>query len=297
MDLKRLRSFAIVANAGSFHHASELLHIAQPALSRQIRDLEGELGAALFVRSARGVKLSPAGEVLLAEVERILPQIDLAKIRTQRVAQGQFGVINIAYTDIAAEMRFSAAAFAEARRTMPDVDFRLSFIASDHQVQALTLGQIDLGVLYRRPPSASELVYRDLRVDSYQLAVSAGHRLARRDSIKLAELRDEDFIFIPKPSRPVTYNEIMNTCLRGGLTPRIALEIDNDAVTLNLVAEGVGVAFANSSRMQRRPMEGVTYVPIEDFYPRLHLAVMWNRDRESPALLRFIDLLVLHATT
>ena len=104
MDLKRLRNFAVVAAAGSFHGAAEQLYIAQPALSRQMRSLEEELGVALFERSVRGVKLSSAGEVLLSELERLLPQLDLAMSRTQRAAKGQIGILKVAYTQIAAEL-------------------------------------------------------------------------------------------------------------------------------------------------------------------------------------------------
>ena len=294
MDLKRLRYFAIAAAEGSFHRASARLHVAQPALSRQIRELEEELGVVLFVRSAQGVTLSPAGEVLLAEVERLLPQVELARTRTKRAAQGQFGMLRIGFTTLAAELRFAIAAFAEARRTLPDVDFRFSIVDSDRQIEALTGGEIDVGLLYRRAPHPPAAAFRDLRTDTYALAVPSGHRLAGRPSLKLAELRDEDIIFVSKSLRPVTYDELMAACLRGGLAPRIILEVNSEAALINMVAEGIAIGFTNSSLEQRRPSDGVVFVPIDDLEIRLQLAAMWLRHRETPAILMFVDLLVQH---
>jgi DNA-binding transcriptional LysR family regulator len=292
MDLRRLRYFAAVASLGSVHRAAAELGIAQPALSRQIRELEEELGVTLFARSTRGVTLSPVGEVLLSEVDRLLPQVEVAKARTQRAAQGQFGLLRVAFTTVAAELRFPVAAFAEARRLMPEVEFRLSLIDSDHQLEALVAGEIDLGLVYRRGELPEGMRYQDLRVDRYILMVPNDHPLTRQASVRMADLRDHDMIFASKATLPLTYADHMAACARGGFTPRVALELHNEAITLNLVAEGLAISFANSSLRERRPMQGVTYLEIDDFDSSLPLAAMWRRDRETAATLRFVDLLV-----
>ncbi len=294
MELRHLRYFAMAAAEGSFHRASLRLNVAQPALSRQIRDLEEELDVPLFVRSAQGVKLSPAGEVFLTEVKRLLTQIELARTRTKRAAMGQFGLLRIGFTMLAAEFRFAMAAFGDARRSMPDVDFRLSLINSDHQMEALMNGEIDVGLLYRREPHPPGTVYRDLRIESYKLIVPSGHPLTTRSRVKLADLRDENMAFVSPTLRPATYSEMMGACVRSGLTPRIVLEVDNEAILINLVAEGIVIGFVNSSLSERRPTPGVTFVTIEDFDVPLHLAAMWQRDRETTAITHFVDLLVEH---
>lgn len=294
MELRHLRYFAMAAAEGSFHRASLQLNVAQPALSRQIRDLEEELDVPLFVRSAQGVKLSPAGEVFLTEVKRLLTQIELARTRTKRAAMGQFGLLRIGFTMLAAEFRFAMAAFGDARRSMPDVDFRLSLINSDHQMEALMNGEIDVGLLYRREPHPPGTVYRDLRIESYKLIVPSGHPLTTRSRVKLADLRDENMAFVSPTLRPATYSEMMGACVRSGLTPRIVLEVDNEAILINLVAEGIVIGFVNSSLSERRPTPGVTFVTIEDLDVPLHLAAMWQRDRETTAITHFVDLLVEH---
>jgi LysR family transcriptional regulator, benzoate and cis,cis-muconate-responsive activator of ben and cat genes len=295
MELKRLNYFATTAAEGSFRRASARLNIAQPALSRQIRDLEEDLGVTVFIRSTKGVKLSPAGEVLLTEVKRLLPQVELAKTKVKRAALGQLGIVRIAFTTLVAESRFAMAALADARRLIPEVDFRLSLINSDQQTDAMVNGEIDLGLLYRRDPIPAGMVYRDLRVDSYQLVVPTTHPLTRRHKVWLADLREENLIFVSPLSWAATYKEMMGACLRGGLTPRILFEgIDNEAITTNIVAAGIALGFCNSSLANRRPIPGCTLLTIEDLDVPLHLAAMWPRDRETPAIVRFTDLVLQH---
>ncbi len=294
MDLKHFRYFSAVAEEGSFHRAAERLHIAQPALSRRIRDMEEELDVALFLRSARGVKLTAAGKVLLAELEKILPQIELAKSRTQQTAKGQFGVINIGITTAVAELRFAIAAIGEAQRSLSDVHFKLNLIPSDQQLSALHRGDLDIGLLYRRPPTPPGMEYRDLRIDNYVLVVSENHPLAKRKKVRLAELQGEDMMFPSPKLRPVTYSEMVTACLRGGLEPNIVLEAEG---LINVVAEGIAIALYNSAMAESATMTGVTYLEVEDLDVPLHLSAMWLKERETPALIRFVELLVEGATT
>lgn len=294
MDLKKLKYFAVVATEGSFHRASAKLYVAQPALSRQIRDLEEEIGVDLFVRSSRGVSLSPAGEVLLAEVERLLPQIEQAKKMTRRAAAGQFGTLRIGLTTVVAEMRFVISAVADIGRMHPELDCRLSVVTSDDQLPALQKGDLDIGLLYRRDPLPVNMRYRDLRVDNYVLAVPDGHRLTRLGKLKLTDLSNEPLIFISRAARPITYDELMAACLKGGLSPRILLELESVETMINMVAEGMGVAFFNGPMSARRLAEGVSYLMIDDLDIELNLAAMWNADRESKAIEDFVDLVIAH---
>jgi DNA-binding transcriptional LysR family regulator len=250
--------------------------------------MQEELDVALFFRTARGVTLTPAGTVLLAEVRRLLPQVELAKTRTRQAAQGLFGVVNIGFTTAVAELRFALAAVREARLAQPDVDFRLQLIPSDQQVNALLRGDIDIGLLYRRPPYPPGLVYRDLRLDHYVVMVPDSHRLAKQRTVKLADLQGEDMMFPSPTLRPATYREMMAACQRGGLEPKIVLEAEG---LITVVAEGIAIALYNSALAENTQMPGVTYLTVEDMGVPLHLAAMWQQERETPALLRFVDLL------
>jgi DNA-binding transcriptional LysR family regulator len=294
VDLKKLRYFAVTAAEGSFHKASAKLHIAQPALSRQIRDLEAEIGACLFVRTSQGVSLTPAGEVLLAQAERLLAQLEFAKDSARRAGAGRFGSLRIGLTTAVAELRPAISAVAAAARLNPQVDYRLSVVASDLQLPALQSGDIDVGLLYRRAPLLANMKFRDLRIDHYVLAVPSGHRLTRQKHLRLTDLAGEPLIFISRAARPITFDELMTACLKGGLSPQIAFELEGEGIVLNMVAEGMGLGFFNGAMSARRPLEGVTYLTIEDLDITLHMAAMWNADRESPAIHDFINLVIDH---
>lgn len=296
MDLKKLRYFAVTAAEGSFHRASAKLNVAQPALSRQIRALEQEIGTPLFVRSSQGVTLSAAGEVLLTEVERLLPQIELAKDIARRAAMGRFGVLRIGVTTVIAGMRSVVSAFAAAGRMNPDVDYRLQLVTSDDQPAALQRGDIDVGLLYRREPLTANMRFRDLRIDRYVLAVPVGHRLTKLPVVRLKDLEGEPLLFMARPNRPVTYDELMTACLKGGLSPNIVLEVqsEGEGISMNVVAEGLALAFFNRAMRFGPPTEGVEFVSIADLDITLNLAAMWTADRDRQAIHDFVDLVVEH---
>jgi DNA-binding transcriptional LysR family regulator len=297
MKLVQLRYFVTATDEGSIHRASTRLNISQPALSRQIRELEEELGAALFVRTVQGVTLSPAGEVLIEEARRLLAQCERAMSRTKRAAKGQFGTLRVGYTMIAAELRFAVSAFAELQRAQPELECRLNLINSDQQFEALANGEIDVGIMYRREPRPPELMYKDLRVDRYMLLVRCDHPLTRRPAVRLADLQGERMAFVSPRAWPATHQELMAACLKGGLTPNIALEFDrteSEAVMINLAAEGIAVSLANSTLSERGRMEGVSFLEVEDLDLPLHFAAIWRRGRETPALLHFVDYLSRH---
>jgi DNA-binding transcriptional LysR family regulator len=295
MELRHLRYFATAAVEGSLHRASARLRIAQPALSRQIRDLEKELDVALFARSAGGVKLTQAGEVLLADVKRLLPQIDQARARAQRAGTEQLGMLRIGATLPAAEARFAVGAFAEIRRLLPSVDFQLNVIDSGRIPDAFSKDDIDLGLLYRRTAPPAGMVCRDLRTEHFQLVVPIGHPLTRRPKITLADLSEEDMLFVSPTLRPAAYDEILSACMRGGLTPRIVYQVDNESIMLNMISEGIGICFAISSLRDRRVTDGVKFLDVEDFDVKATLCAMWPQDRETPILQKFVDLLVQYS--
>jgi DNA-binding transcriptional LysR family regulator len=292
VDLKRLQYFAAVAAEGSFHGASARLNIAQPTLSRQVRELEDELDVQLFIRSTKGVRLSPAGAVFLAEVERLLPQVELACERARRAKVGQFGELRIAYAPVAADSRFAIAAYADARRAMPDVEFRLSVVNSEAQLEELEADRIDLAIGYSRGAIPPGVASQALRTDTYMLAVWRDHPLTRRRNLKLGDLAGEDFVFAPRTTLPVTYSEWMRVAHKAGLEPNIVLEAHSEAMFLNIVAEGLAIGFANSSLGQRRPLPNVTYLEVEGLDLPLRLTALWRRDRETPALRLFVELLL-----
>lgn len=290
MDFRKLRYFLNVAEQGSFHSAAGTLNIAQSALSRQIQQLEEELGASLLLRSTKGVKLSPAGEVFLAEVRQLLSQFEVARNNTWRAARGQFGRVRIACTARVAEMKGPIAAFAAARREMPDVDFQLRIVSPEKQTGLILDGEIDVGLLYKRPPDLLDLlVYKELRLDRVKLLTHVDHPLTSQPSIRLADLRGFDFAFTSHDVAAPMYNELMAACLRGGLNPRITMTIPYEGILMNVASEGLIIGFCDSSVVERRSMKGLALLDVEDLDVVLETTAMWERDKETPAISRFIE--------
>jgi DNA-binding transcriptional LysR family regulator len=289
VDLRRLRYFIGIAEHGGFHRAAAQLNIAQPALTRQIRELEQELGVSLLIRSVQGVTLSPAGEVLLAEVKRLLPQIEMAANKTKRAALGQFGLVRIAFSERISELRRAVAAFSETRRLLPDVDFHLSTINSDDQMKALVAGDIDVGVLFRPPPYPHRVQHRHLRTYYCKLLVNKGHPLTKMSRVRLSDLQSFDMAMVARSVAPVTHSEMLAAFARGGLSPKITFEVNSEATLVNLVEVGIAIGLADPTLIERHTVKNSILLDIVDFEYPVHLVVLWHKDRETPAILKFAD--------
>lgn len=290
MDLRQLRYFTTIAAQGSFNRASSVLRIAQPALSRQIRELEAGLGATVFVRTTSGVRLTPAGEALLSEAQRLLPQFELAATRVQRVAAGQSGVVQVALSLPGAQIEGPVAAFADARRAMPDVDFRLNVVNSEEQVDLIRSGAIDVGLMFSSKPFPQGVRCLDIRAERIKLLVPVGHPLTQASNLRLADLRDYDLVFPPYEEAAATYNLLMAACLNGGLTPRVVISVLDPLVLAHLVSENVAISLCIPMVVEAWLGTRLTLLDIEDLQLSRHLVAIWNAERETPPLLRFLEL-------
>jgi DNA-binding transcriptional LysR family regulator len=151
MELRHLRYFAVVAEEQHFGRASQRLFVAQPALSRQIQEIEGELGVTLFDRIGRNVRLTEAGRTFLQEAQGVLAQVERATRRAQQAARGQIGSLRIGFVPSMAQTRLVPQMFAQFRSTYPEIDLELRVEFSDSQLDALRKRQISLGFLYFFP--------------------------------------------------------------------------------------------------------------------------------------------------
>ncbi|WP_210483698.1 LysR substrate-binding domain-containing protein [Microvirga antarctica] len=287
--LRHLRYFVAVGEELNFNRAAERVHVTQPALWRQIRDLEQYLGVALLDRQPRGIRLTPAGEVMLEESIKILDSIDDARERVIRVAQGQIGILRIAFNEIAARNRALPRYFQAFRLRYPDIELQLTVLMSERQFLALERNEIDAGFLFNRPRDDTRLGYFNVSKDDHVLALPADHRLARADKIVLSDLRDEPQIFPSKTLNRIHHARLTAACVAAGLIPRIAHRADNEHTLLNMVSAGMGVAFVNAS-CRTRDYNDLVLKPIENFSIPVDLDLVWRADRMSAALSRFVEL-------
>jgi len=290
MELRHLRSFLVAAELEHFGRAAARLHIVQPALSKQMRELETEVGVAFFQRLPRGVRLTPAGREFRDHAAAILRRVDEAVAGSRAVHTGEKGTLLIGHVDTAVYAPILPRLIDRFRRAHPGIRVELRQHTSLQQAELLRRGEIDLAFVYHPPERLPALAGRPVLTDTVVLAVPAGHRLARRRRVSLAETKAERFVWIPRDLSPAYYAMILKACRAHGFIPDIVQEGGSDSAILSLVAAGTGLSFALASTRQRRPA-GVTFVPLSDPLPRLTLSACWRRDSPNPAVPAFTALL------
>jgi DNA-binding transcriptional LysR family regulator len=288
MELRHLRYFIGVGEEQHFGRAANRLHVAQPALSRQIQDLERELGFLLFDRLPRGVRLSAAGKLFLNDARRILQDVDEAKRRAERIALGKAGTLRIGIATAVSWHGLVVNAFREFRRRQPDVELVLHHLVSVHQVEAVVSDRLDAGFAAAVTPWHKELEHRQFALDRMVLAVPKGHPLTKRERIRLRDLRNMPFIWFHRWVNPAFYDRMMEACARGGLSaPHIVQEAADRDTVLGLVQCQIGIAWLTESTRWHCP-RGVVLLPVADMNVRLPFNVIWKKDNASPLLQKFL---------
>jgi DNA-binding transcriptional LysR family regulator len=288
MELRHLRYFVAVGEEQHYGRAASRLRVAQPALSRQIQDLEAEVGFKLFERLPRGVKLSAAGKLFLQDARRILQDVNEAAERAGRVARGFSGTLRVGFAENASWRGVVPDSFRRFREQRPDADLQLQPAASVEQLEDIRSGRLDAGFVNFMPKSDPELGQLPVAIQHVELAVPKKHAVTKRKKLRLRDLRDVPFVWFPRWANPSFYDRLMHECYRGGLkSPRIVQEGLNEATILSLVSTGLGVGWVVGSARWRSP-DTVVILPVVDLNMPLPLALAWRRDNTSPLLAHFI---------
>ena len=291
MELRHLRYFVAVAEELHFRRAAARLNIAQPPLSRQIRDLEREVGAQLFERVPRGVQLTPAGAAFLPEARLTLAQAERAQRTALRAAQGEIGRLRVGFVEAATYSTVLPEVLGFFRMHLPDIGLSLFELDPLQQVEAFREGRIDLGILHSPPPDAD----RWLRVESVYseplvTALPHAHRLAGRARPALGDFAAEPFVLFPRHGSPELYDGIIARCRSAGFSPRVVQEAAGWPTLAGLVAAGVGVTFVPRSLTSFRRPE-VVYRPVHSLTVDMTMAAVWKRRTKSPVRERFVTAL------
>ena len=291
MELRHLRYFVAVAEDENMRHAAGRLHIVQPALSRQIRQLEDEIGYALFDRLPRGVRLNAAGQVFLDLAREILSRADEAVERTRRVARGEAGRLCIGFIENASWFGAFPEAIQQYRARYPKVSLDLRPMFSTDQFEAIAAGRLDAGFCYTLEALPEGCETLPLRMDTVVLAVPRRYGWKKRRDVCLHELQDEAFVGLARTHASAYADRIRSTADAGGLSPRIVQEAVNEATLLSLVSAGIGLGFCNSANERRKP-PFVDFVPVVDFDLKLPLCLVWEQSNSSAALKAFREIVV-----
>jgi DNA-binding transcriptional LysR family regulator len=257
VELRHLRYFRAVAEELHFGRAAERLHIAQPPLSQQIRQLERELGVSLFTRSTRRVELTAAGDAYLQRAVAVLDAVDDAGHQARRIAQGIEGHLTIGCVGSATYSVLPRLVRA-LRDELPHVEIGIrGEMLAPAQLDALLAGDIDIGLL--RPPVDHPAIRVEvLRRDRLIAALPAEHPLARRDLLRVGDLRGEDFIAHAGQGRSLMGGLLTAICADAGFAPRVRHEVSETSTLVTLVAAGLGVAVVPAPTADL-DVAGVTY--------------------------------------
>jgi DNA-binding transcriptional LysR family regulator len=288
MELRHLRYFVSVGQEQHFGRAAARLRVAQPAVSRQIQDLEKELGFLLFDRLPRGVRLNAAGELFLSDAQRILQDVAEAKRRAERIALGKAGTLRIGIAMALSWHGMVVESFREFRRRQPDAELVLHHLISIHQVEAVLSDRLDAGFAAAVTPWNKELAHWEFAQDRILLTVPKGHPLTRRGKIRLRDLRDMPFIWFQRSANPTFDDQLVRECARGGLSaPRIVQEASDRDTILSLVQNRIGIAWLTDSIRWHCPRD-IVLLPVVDMNVRLPFNLIWKKDNSLPLLRKFV---------
>jgi LysR family transcriptional regulator, hca operon transcriptional activator len=281
MELRHLRYFVVVADAGSLRVAAQKLNTSQPSLGRQIRDLEDEVGAQLLTRSARGIELTPAGRAFLEHARAVLSQVEAATEAARRVAHP-------------AKPRFSMGFLGgheltwmpEVQRILHDqpwnIDVMISSRNSPLLADALLNGTLDAALL-RREREVRDLAFRLLVKEPLMVVLPGDHRLAAHKAINPKDLVGETFVAVSEVAGPVLRMAVDNYLKRSGINITPAHEMDHLATGMSLIASTRGIGLLPAYALHFLP-SSVTSRPLKGDVPTIDLVFGYKKSNESPVL-------------
>ncbi len=286
MELRYLRYFVTLAEELNFSRAAARLHISQPPLTRQIQQLEDELGCRLFFRSTRGVELTEAGQSLLEDAHRILSLVGVAKERTSKTGRGQIGQLDVGIFGSAILCHIPRMLF-QFRTLFPEVEITLYQQTKAEQIQALRERRLTIG-FNRHVPVEPDIVIETVFFEPLVIALHSKHPLARHKSIRIAEIVNEPLILYPR-TRPGFADDVMALFVKECAQPKIVQEVTDVVTSIALVSSGFGICVAPQAASNLK-LPGVVYRPIKaDPVPAIELACLYRREDESPILAAFLD--------
>ncbi|MBD1999068.1 LysR family transcriptional regulator [Leptolyngbya sp. FACHB-541] len=285
MELRHLKYFVAVAEELNFRRAAERLFMEQPPLSRQIRQLEDELGVELFYRNRQGVSLTAAGRAFLDEARLALAQAERAAQAARQAGEAQQTKLVIGFS-ICVFNRLLSNVIQTFREIAPTISISLTEASTAAQVQAIATKDIDVGFVHL-PLDHPDLCFETVLTEQLVAVLPQGHSLAALPAIPLHLLANEPFVLCPEQVKPDFYYQIMRLCEQAGFQPKVAQEATPPEVVISFVEAGAGVSLV-ASGAQTRHSAGVVYRAIAESTPPIEVAVAWHKQNQSPTLSQFL---------
>lgn len=287
MELRHLLYFKTVAEQLSFRKAAAKLYISQPPLSRQIKELEKEIGVLLFTRKDKRVGLTEAGKYFMGEVNLLFERLEESKRVARQIHQQESGELKIGYISSVYQSHL-ADVLIDMRGVFPHIRTNLFEIPTAMQIKGLEDGSLDIGIL-RAPVQSDKLVVQTLFFDPFVVVLPLG-KGRRMSSEKLAAyLAASPFIFFSKELAPHYHEKLIEVCARMGFTPDIMHEANNAHSILQLVEAGIGVSILPYSLKARYAHLKVSFVALKDVPVTTEVVLAYRRNNKGAALGWFIE--------
>jgi DNA-binding transcriptional LysR family regulator len=289
VELRHVRYFIAVAEHLNFRKAAEHLHIAQPPLSRQIRQLEEELGVTLLLRNKQRVELTKGGIAFLEQARRLIVLAGHARQVARRAQKGESGSVRIGIASGLGGV-VSKVVF-DLRNQLPEIDMECKDLFSAQQNDALVKSEIDVGFL-RPPIDRMNLNCELLFEEEFVVVLPKTHRLANRGSVRLREVAEEPLILFDRNLSTGLYDKILGLYSRNGFTPQLTVthvEAHEEAGAI-MIAAGKAI-FVGAGGTVNRSVHGIELASLRLNEPdaKIEVYVAWRKDEESPSVLSLLE--------
>ncbi len=289
MELRQLKYFLSVAEELHFRKASEKLHMTQPALSRQIKQLEDEMATVLFKRTKRTVKLTDAGHFFYKEAQELIRKLDRVVSETRQRETGAIGKLKVGYVPSAMH-NVLPGIINQLQQNFPGIQLELYQETALDQYDMLKSEKLDIGFL-RVPRNDEELETSVIFKETYSLVVPASHKITEKNFKGLSQLAGEKFILTPRSVGEKYFDNIISLFSEEGFSPVVIHESVNEHATIRLVENNIGISIIPSS-FKHGFNTTAKFIELKNIPERLELSVAWRKNNNTPILMRLIGELV-----
>ncbi len=287
MEFRHLRYFLVLADELHFGRAARRLSISQPPLSLNIQQLEASVGARLFERDSKGVRLTAAGRAFRESATALLAQAEEARLLARQIEAGAVGRLRVGFVG-SMLYRGLPQKLQQFEADQPGIQIALTELNSQEQIEALLHGQLDVGFIHTsRVPD--ELATRLIHSEPFVCCMPAGHRLASRRTIALTELRGEPFVLFSRNASPDYYARIVDMCAAEGFYPQIRHEVRHWLSVVSLVSQGMGVAVVPAA-LRHSALAGAAFRPLKPSTVPSEVYCVWKAAPDHPARDRFVGI-------
>lgn len=288
MELRHLSYFQAVAEELNYRKAAERLFISQPGLSRQIKQLEEELGVQLFERDKKHVELTAAGAYLKGEVDFVLNHLDTTKQQLSEIAAGQEGELRIGFLGSASNQVLPDL-LRKLNANFPKITTSLEELSNQTQVEMIQKDKLDLGFV-RLASVPEDLELKSIYRDTFSLVVPASHPIQSKDFKSVGQFAGESFILFSSDYSNYYYEQILGICRDAGFMPKIKHKSVHALTIFRLVENGLGVAIVPSSLKEGYDLN-VRFMEIPGISQFTELSVIWKPENRNPVLRKVLGMI------